>query len=198
MALSAEDYLQQLQALLPIGAAWSRDPDAEITKALTGMAQEFTRVDGRGEALLSEFNPATAVELLPEWEKEYGITPPEGATIEQRQQAVAYRYTAEGGIKKPYYIGLAASMGYTIRIGDYTESMAGWYCAGDELLQEPFVYFTAGIGAAGDTLAFEDVVLPWIWEVVVSVVPAAPPTPDLETVLQDLKPDHIKLNFTYV
>lgn len=63
MALSAEDYLQQLQALLPIGAAWSRDPDAEITKALTGMAQEFTRVDGRGEALLSEFNPATAVEL---------------------------------------------------------------------------------------------------------------------------------------
>jgi len=196
--MRAEDYLSQLQALLPPGEAWSRDGDASITQTLLGLAQEYARIDARAKDLQREFNPADAVELLPEWEAEYGITPPEGASIADRQRAVAYRYSAEGDIKKPYFVALAASMGYTIRIDDYTESMAGWQCAGDELLEEPWAYFTAGIGAAGDTLAFEDVVLPWIWEVVVTAVPAAPPTPDLEAVLQDLKPAHIQLNFTYL
>lgn len=197
MALIAEDYLEQLQALLPLGPAWPRDPDTEMSRTLLGTAEEWARIDARAADLLREFNPGTAVELLPEWESEYGITPPAGATLEARQAAVAGKFMATGDIKKPYFVALAASMGYTIRIDDYTESMAGWQCTGDELLDEPWAYFSAGIGAAGDTLAFEDVVLPWIWEVVVTAVPVNPPTPDLETVLQDLKPGHIQLNFTY-
>ena len=196
--MRAEDYLSQLQALLPPGAAWSRDGDATITQTLLGLAQEYARIDARAKDLQRGFNPADAVELLPEWEAEYGITPPEGASIADRQRAVAYRYSVEGDIKKPHFVMLAASMGYTIRIDDYTESMAGWQCAGDELLEDPWRYFSAGLGAAGDTLAYEDVLLPWIWEVVVTAVPASPPTPDLETMLQDLKPAHIQLNFTYL
>lgn len=181
-----------LQLLIPVELGGAFVVDLEVEGAALDAAQ------ARLNTLLAEVLPDTAVELLSKWEALYEITPPAGATLAARQAAVAGKFRATGDIKKPYFVLLAASMGYTIRIDDYTESMAGWQCAGDELLDEPWAYFSAGIGAAGDTLAFEDVVLPWIWEVVVTAVPASPPTPNLEAVLQDLKPHHIQLNFTYL
>jgi hypothetical protein len=90
-----------------------------------------------------------------------------------------------GDIKKPYFVALAAARGYTIRIDDY-------------ILDDPWCYFTAGISLAGDYLAQENTIRPWIWEVVVMAVPVAIPAPDLETLLNDLKPAHVLLNFTYL
>lgn len=103
-----------------------------------------------------------------------------------------------GDIKKPALTALAASQGYTIRIDDYTESMAGWLCAGDELLEHSWSYFTSGIGMAGDALAFEEIIIPWFWEIIVIAVPENPVSPNFEQVLQNLKPAHIQLNFTYL
>lgn len=76
--------------------------------------------------------------------------------------------------------------------------MSDWAHAGDPIIEEPWNYFTAGISMAGDYLAQENTILPWLWEVVVITSPAAAPTLDLETLLADLKPAHIKLNFTYL
>ena len=102
-------------------------------------------------------------------------------------------------IKKPFYVAIAANMGYAIRIEDYTPSMSNWLCAGDELIDgEPWIDFSSGVGQAGDTLSQEDTVLPWIWQVIVISSPDTPPTPGLETVLVDLKPAHLQLNFTYL
>ena len=103
-----------------------------------------------------------------------------------------------GDIKKPYFVSLAAALGYTIRIDDYIDSMSGWLCAGDEVLEDLWIYFTAGCAMAGDYLASEDVIIPWIWEVVVIASPETTPTPDLEAVFNDLKPAELHLNFTYL
>lgn len=185
-------HKDMLKLLIPVELGGEHD----AALAVEGAA--FDACQGRIDDLQGETFPDTAEELLAQWEALYEIIPAAGATLQARQAAVAGKFSARGDIKKPYFVALAASMGYTIRIDDYTESMAGWHCAGDELLEDGWVYCSAGIGAAGDTLAFEDVLLPWIWEVVVTAVPASAPTPNLEQVLQDLKPDHIKLNFTYL
>ena len=187
--MSHKDVLLQL---FPLDLGGMHESDC----AAAGSALD--RVEAAIDALLLEMHPGTATLMLDRWEALYEITPAAGATVEQRQAVVSAKHALKGDIKKPYFVALAVSMGYTIRIDDYTESMAGWQCAGDEFLEDQWDYFTAGVGAAGDTLAFEHVVLPWIWEVVVTAVPASPPTPDLEAVLQDLKPAHIQLNFTYL
>jgi len=198
MALTGDAYLAQLQALLPSGLAWPRDAGV-MTNLLTGLAQEPARIAGRVDDLLRELNPLTSVELLTDWEAEYQIMPSDGASIEERQHVVWFRHTASGDIKKPYLVALAASLGYTIYIQDYTTCMADWLCADDELiLEEQWTDFSAGVGQAGDTLSQEDPVLNWIWEVVVVSSPGTPPTPGLEAVLNDLKPAHIQLNFTYL
>lgn len=198
MALTTADYLKLLQALLPSGRIWAPTADATLTRLLTAFAEEFAAVDLRGGELLLEADPRTATELLPEWEEFLGIVPAAGAGLAERRALVAYRLTASGDIKRPYFVALAGAMGYTIRIDDYTESQAGWQTAGAELLEEPWIYLTAGCGLAGDFLASEDVRLPWIWEVVVLAVPAALPSPTLEEVLDDLRPPHYQLNFTYL
>lgn len=101
-------------------------------------------------------------------------------------------------IKKPFYVALAANMGYAIRINDYAPTMEGWLCTGDTLMEEPWGYFTAGISMSGDCLAQEIVVSPWVWDVVIDAVPDPVPTPNLDTVMNNLKPAHILLHFVYI
>lgn len=198
MALSSDAYLEALLSLLPPGLAWPRE-NGEMVDLLAGLAEEPARISQRADDLLRECNPRTAVELLPEWEAEYGITPVPGATVDQRQQAVWYRHVSQGDIKRPHLGNVAASLGYLVYIRDYTTCMADWLCADDELIDdEPWIDMSAGVGEAGDTLSQEDAVLPWIWEVVVVFSPVVVPTPGLEAVLNDLKPPHIQLNFTYL
>lgn len=102
-----------------------------------------------------------------------------------------------GDIKKPYFVTLAATMGYTIQIDDYTENMVEWTCVGDTITANPWHYFEAGIAMSGDYLAQENVILPWIWDVVVLTVPDTIPVPSLETVIDNLTPAHFHINFIY-
>lgn len=172
---------------------------------LGGMHEDDVAVDGAAldrvqaavDALLLEMYPGTATLLLERWEALYEIVPAPGATIEQRQAAAEAKYLLKPDIKKPFLVAMAASIGFTIRIDDYIESMSEWLCADDELLEEPWEFFEAGLAGAGDTLAFQHDVLNWIWEVVVISGPAAP-SPALEELLQDLRSADIQLNFTYL
>lgn len=51
MALTVDDYLAQLQALLPSGPAWPRDVNADLTKLLMAEADELARIGARAEQL---------------------------------------------------------------------------------------------------------------------------------------------------
>lgn len=122
MALTTDDYLQQLQALLPQGPAWSREADAVLTKLLTAFAEEFSRVDSRIDALVNEADPRTTSELLTDWERVAGLPDlctgiPE--TIAQRRELLVAKLTNIGGQSKAFYIALAAKLGYTITITEF-------------------------------------------------------------------------------
>lgn len=56
---------------------------------LEAMGREWDSFTAIIESLKTELNPETATWMLELWEKRYGITPPGGATTEQRRQAIA-------------------------------------------------------------------------------------------------------------
>lgn len=125
MALTAADYLAQLQALLPQGFAWPRQADAALTQLLLAWAGELARVDGRAADLVEEADPRTTAELLADWERVAGLPDPCVAalginqTTAQRRAALVAKLTTIGGQSAAYYIALAARLGYTITITEY-------------------------------------------------------------------------------
>lgn len=104
---SSPAYRGMLGALWPRGPIW--DPTQPGVAGLTaGFALEATRFHNRLVALMREAFPATADELLSEWEDAYGLplcTAPE--TDDGRRLALAGRVAAQGGQSRPYYIALA-------------------------------------------------------------------------------------------
>lgn len=127
MGVIATDYLAQLQALLPPGPAWPKDADAPLTKMLTGLAQELSRVDARALQLADEVDPRTTAELFADWERVAGL--PDACVIAfagdqtaaQRRASLVGRLATLGGQSAAYYIALAASLGYTVTITEFWE-----------------------------------------------------------------------------
>lgn len=112
-------------------------------------------------------------ELLPDWERVYGITPASSATISSRVAAIQARMRAVGGLSRAYFIEVAAALGYTITISELTP-------------------FRASRNRVGDVIAVAGVV--YAWRVSVFGVAAAP---DLEALFRELKPAHTAVTFIY-
>jgi uncharacterized protein YmfQ (DUF2313 family) len=126
MGMNADQYREHLQALLPRGAAWPREPGTVLTQVLDGLAQELARVDLRVENLLDEINPRTTYELLSDWERVLGLPDPcvpAGQTTAERRSAVAAKIAATGGQSRAYFIALAAALGYTITITEQVDGL---------------------------------------------------------------------------
>jgi len=128
MDLIIDAYLVALQALLPPGAAWSRDSDAVLTQLLAGLATELARVDGRSGDLVAQLDPRTSDEMLADWERLLGL--PEicalaVSTVQERRAAAYAKLTATGGASRQYFIDLAAALGYQITIVEYFRFTAG-------------------------------------------------------------------------
>lgn len=122
MGMTADQYLGQLQALLPLGAAWPREQVATLTRLLQAWADELTRVDGRALQLVDEADPRTTAELLADWERVAGL--PDSCvggeqTTAQRRDALVSKLTTVGGQSAAYFIALAASLGYTVTITEH-------------------------------------------------------------------------------
>ncbi len=122
--LIADDYLSQLQALLPPGPAWTRDAEATLTKLLNAWADELARVDGRAAQLIDETDPRTTTELLADWERVAGLPDPcVGAdqTTVQRRAALHAKLTTLGGQSAAYFIAQGAGLGYTVTITEFDQ-----------------------------------------------------------------------------
>ncbi|MDR5815782.1 DUF2313 domain-containing protein [Caballeronia sp. LZ033] len=166
---NAADFLAAMQALLPRGRVWPRDPDTIQAKVIAGLAPSYERQTARANYLLVDAFPATTYELLPEWEATLGLPDAcAGAapTIQQRRAQVVARLTNLGGASIPYLVGFAASLGYTVTITQYTQARAGMLKAGQPCcgydwnfawkITAPLntvVRAVAGAMAAGDPLA---------------------------------------------
>ncbi|KFX64272.1 tail protein [Burkholderia sp. K24] len=125
---SAADYLQALQALLPRGRVWPRDPDATQTSVLSGFTPCFAALTTRANYLLVDAFPSSTFELLPEWESTLGLPDPcagEAPTTQQRVAQVVARLTATGGQSIAYFTAVAAALGYPITITQFVPSRFG-------------------------------------------------------------------------
>ena len=124
MGMTTDDYLAQLQALLPQGPAWPRDAGATLTKLLRAMADELARVDSRAGQLIDETDPRTTNELLADWKRVAGL--PDSCvtaaqSTAQRRAALHAKLTTLGGQSTAYFIALAASLGYTVTITEFEQ-----------------------------------------------------------------------------
>ena len=121
------DYRDALIALLPQGDAWPTDADSELGLLLTGLAEEFARIDRRAGDLLNESHPSQTFELFDEWEAEYALpdTCTSDPSFQERRFDLVQRYRQLGGQSRPFFIEMAAALGYTITITEYQERTFG-------------------------------------------------------------------------
>jgi len=132
---TGDDYAEALGQLLPYGQAWPRWPESTLMKTIRGLAQYWGFVDGRAADLLErESDPRLTIELLPDWERNFGLPDPcfkSALTIDQRHAMLIFKMTLLGGQSREFFIDMAAWLGYTITITERAPFMAGVSQLGD-------------------------------------------------------------------
>jgi len=130
------DWLTALRALLPRGAAWAGVWNGVQGAVLAGIADRLGWIEGRIAAFLSrESLPVSATELLPDWERAFGLPDiccpaPAGQPLEQRRAALRMRMADIGGQSRAYFVALAARYGYAITVLEFRPAQAGVMRAG--------------------------------------------------------------------
>ncbi len=151
MQSNAEEYANQLEALLPPGLAWPRSRTSTLRKLLLGLAASLARVHNRVLDLLNEADTRTTTELLTDWERVLDIPGPcdsLAATVQRRREVATQKLTTVGGSSIDYFVDLAAEFGITITI---TEPKP--YVWQVNAPAELATFFRSGEGVAGDPLA---------------------------------------------
>lgn len=130
-----EEYTHALAHLLPQGIAWPRWPTTVLMRCVSGFAGISGYCDGRAADLLErESDPRATVELLPDWERNWGLPDPcyEGPTdIAGRQKALVLRMTMIGAQSRQFFLDVATFLGYTVTISEYRPFMVGLDRCGD-------------------------------------------------------------------
>jgi uncharacterized protein YmfQ (DUF2313 family) len=190
----ASDFLTVLQALMPRGLAWPRDPSSVMTQVLAGLSPTWQRHTEQNNNLLVDAFPATAVQLLPEWEAALGLPDPcAGAspTLQGRQAQVVARFAGSGGQSIPYFVQYAQTLGYAITVTEFTPFRMGQQTMGCQL-GGPDWAFTWQTNAPLNTLTSFRMGLSAMGEPLESWGNAV-----LQCELNEIKPAHTYLNFAY-
>lgn len=140
MKATDSEYYQQQQALLPVGFAWSREPEGVVNRLLAGLALAWARIHNRALALVEEADPQTARETLADWEENLGLpdecTVNTATTLQERRAAVVEKYVTKGNQSVARFYEMAEDMGYAVTITEH----------------RPFVCGISRCGASGDVL----------------------------------------------
>lgn len=127
-------HAELLKALLP-PIAYERNGNA-LNAELQAVGKQLDNLQAMVQALLLEIDPRTTTQLLPDWERTYGL-PDAGLTLPQtvadRQILLAAKVGATGGLSKPYFKALLQAAGYTALIDQPRGFFAGVSCCGDRL-----------------------------------------------------------------
>lgn len=192
-----EEFVHATYGLLPSGRAWNRDRGS-LQGAFWGAHADIQADVHARAAELSEIesDEAQTTELLPDFERAYGLPDPclpLGATLQQRRGALVARIIQGGGQSRGYFIAVAAALGFTITIDEFTPMRAGLMQAGDRCRGPAwrFVWqvnvlgagsvtrFRAGASAAGEKLTTIE-------------------NTSIACLLNRLKPAHTLILFNYV
>ena len=191
---SSADFTRALQNLMPRGPVWPTDPDSVLAQVIASLAPTWARHTLRDNYLLQDAFPATAVELLPEWEAALGLPDPcAGAspTLQGRQAQVVARLTGVGGQSIPYFIAYALKLGYTITVTEYTPFRMGCMTMGHRLGSADLAH-TWSVNAPLHTVTPFRMGVSGMGEPLESWGNAV-----LECELNEVKPAHTLLSFIY-
>lgn len=135
--MTEADYVEKLRQMLPPGPAFDLELEPHWAQLVAALAPELARIEGGGEALLLELNPASASGLLPDWEAYLGLpdvcTVPGSQTLAERRQAVIDKLTATGAPQLSYYLKLGSQVGITTTIEEFRPARVGPTRIGDFL-----------------------------------------------------------------
>lgn len=113
--LSKENYAAAHAQLLPRGLAWPRQPGSVLACLFTGFARAYAALHASLVLLTRELDPRSTSALLTQWENFAGL-PDECSIVtgteSERRMAVVSKIVATGGVTAPYFIALAAALGY--------------------------------------------------------------------------------------
>lgn len=186
-------HRQLLARLLPPRSYEPLGPGLNAELAAEG--ESLDRAQQNASKFLESVTPFGAIDTLPDWERVCGLTPINGATRQQRLEAVLTKLQELGGLSIPYFTRLARRLGYEIEITEF----------------EPFYLDYSHLDR--DILYLEDVI--WIWQVSVKsgLVRSLPFIVDsssvdesllafadaiIEAYFRDLKPAHTYVTFEYL
>lgn len=140
-----EDYVQLITDLTPTGAVWNTEEESVQAKLRRIQATELAYLHQRSDVLVNECVPSGAVELLEDWEAEFGLPDncsPLADTFAERVATLVEKATRVGGQSRRFYIELAAMLGYEIEITECRPFMCGIsHCGTDPLTEGHEVRF---------------------------------------------------------
>jgi uncharacterized protein YmfQ (DUF2313 family) len=133
---AGSDYRDAFLELLPQGQAWPKHSlESTLWQSCDGLCNYWGYVDGRAADLLErESDPRQTVELLPDWERNWGLPDPcytAPQSIDERQKALVARMTLYGSQSRQFYIDFVKFLGYDITITEYRPFMVGIDRCGD-------------------------------------------------------------------
>jgi uncharacterized protein YmfQ (DUF2313 family) len=131
----ASDFATAIQNLMPRGRAWPRDLSALMAKVRVGLGPTWAAHTLQNNNLLIDAFPATAVQLLPEWEAALGLPDPcagPAPTLRARQAQVVARFTGVGGQSISSFVSYAAKLGFPITVKEFTP-----FCVGQQAMGSP-------------------------------------------------------------
>ena len=116
---TGDDYAEAFSFLLPRGQAWPRMFESTLMKVVRGLSQIWGEVEIRAAKLLRvESDPRITLELLPDWERNWGLPDPcyeSPQSNDDRRLALVQRMTIEGAQSRQFFIDVSADLGYTDR-----------------------------------------------------------------------------------
>jgi uncharacterized protein YmfQ (DUF2313 family) len=178
-AITPGEHAKALRMLFPVELVGMHENDL----ALEG--QQLDTAQASAELLLREMFPQTVDATIADWERVYDLTPDPADTLQMRQAKIIIKMRELGGLSIPYYMTLAANMGYDdITIEELAPNTDGYGPEGIfrwrvTFTGTPVYYFRAGRSRAGDPL-------------VGGAVPTA-----MEGIFEELKPAHTQVIYAY-
>ena len=129
------DFAEVILEEMPTGPAWPRDADSSLRAWAEGCADVWGDVSGRAaDLLVTESDPRATSEMLPDWERAFGLPDPcvaEPQTLTDRRRALVNKITTQGGQSRAFFVSVAAALGYTITITEYAPFTCGVSRCGD-------------------------------------------------------------------
>jgi uncharacterized protein YmfQ (DUF2313 family) len=120
-----------LADLFPPGLLYKPVASGHLYQVRLALADEAAELRARARYLLDvELDPRRTLELLPDWERWYGLPDPALAslgpqTVAQRRAALLAKIRATGGQSPDYFVTVAATIGFTIEIEEFDRTKVG-------------------------------------------------------------------------